>query len=225
MSPRELRSYVSQIYKLEERQTQQARREAGCSLDGFKRHKMAKVALGGDVAFTEYPFTLAAKFVENARLYAGSEELMTDPIASPLHATRAALAHLPPIQIHVGLSEVLVSENVLFATRLAAAGGVVEVHTYDQMWHVFTMYYEGCEHPRLQKLLFAYSSLNLTSAFLRQLASTKDHGQLPWKSNGIPYTLTHYEYPRGVDAAMEAYHTKDHEGVPVADVERGVNFF
>ena len=88
-------------------------------------------------------------------------------------------------------------------TGLAAAGGVVEVHTYDQMWHVFTMYYEGCEHPRLQKLLFAYSSLNLTSAFLRQLASTKDHGQLPWKSNGIPYTLTHYEYPRGVDAAME----------------------
>ena len=58
-------SYVSQIYKLEERQTQQARREAGCSLDGFKRHKMAKVALGGDVAFTEYPFTLAAKFVES----------------------------------------------------------------------------------------------------------------------------------------------------------------
>ena len=54
---------------------------------------------------------------ENARLYAGSEELMTDPIASPLHATRAALAHLPPLQIHVGLSEVLVSENVLFATR------------------------------------------------------------------------------------------------------------
>ena len=25
-------------------------------------------------------------------------------------------------------------------TGLAAAGGVVEVHTYDQMWHVFTMY-------------------------------------------------------------------------------------
>ena len=143
-------------------------------------------------------------------------------------------------------------------TGLAAAGGVVEVHTYDQMWHVFTMYCtpradasnpeqqhsgfappsqmrpltrsgrvagtradEGCEHPRLQKLLFAYSSLNLTSAFLRQLASTKDHGQLPWKSNGIPYTLTHYEYPRGVDAAMEGYHTKDHEGVPVADGDGG----
>ena len=97
----------------------------------------------------------------------------------------------------------LVSENVIFATKVAAAGGACELHTYDQMWHVFTMYWEGCVHPRLKTLLFAESSLKLTGSFLSGLAARG--GDVAWARNGAPYQLTHYEYPRGVDAALEEY--------------------
>ena len=96
------------------------------------------------------------------------------------------------------------AENVIFATKLAAAGGACELHEYDQMWHVFAMYYEGCEHPAVKRLLFAYSALNLTARFLTGLAARG--GDVGWRRNGAPFTLTHYEYPRGVDTAMEVYH-------------------
>jgi acetyl esterase/lipase len=51
------------------------------------------------------------------------------------------------LQLHIGLGEVLVAENAIFAQRLSANGGACELHMYDAMWHVFPMYYEGCEHP------------------------------------------------------------------------------
>ena len=196
---------MSQIYKLEQRTLSEEREATGCRLTSLPEHTAAKVAIGGDVAFTDYPYTLAAKFAENGRLYAGDPTLTTDPIASPTHAEASTLSRMPPLQIHIGLSEVLVAENVIFATRLAANGASCELHSYDQMWHVFPQYYEGCEHPHIQKLLFAYSALNLTASFLHQLAD--EDGLLPWTNNGIPYTLTHYEYPRGVDTAMANYHT------------------
>lgn len=196
-------SYVSQIYKLETRPVDRAHEAAGCLLHGLSSNHTAKVAIGGDVAFTDYPYTLATRFAQNGELYAGDAAMTTDPIASPTHALAETLAKMPPVQIHVGLSEVLVSENVIFATKMAAAGAACELHTYDAMWHVFSMYYEGCEHPQIQELLFAYSSLNMTAAFLQALAK----GELPWTHNGIPYTLTHYEYPRGVDTAIANYHS------------------
>ena len=40
------------------------------------------------------------------RTRGGDATMMTDPIASPAHALPAALGRLPPLQIHVGLSEV-----------------------------------------------------------------------------------------------------------------------
>ena len=132
------------------------------------------------------------------------------PIASRTpsgaNATHAAPARMPPIQIHVGRGEVLVAENAIFATRMAASGGAVELHEYDAMWHVFPMYYEGCEHPRHVPLLFAHSALTLTRTFLTRLAG---HAHLAWHPNGVPYTLTHYEFPRGVDTAMNVYEEMD----------------
>ena len=93
-------SYVSQIYKLESVKIGEAHTAAQCTLgdgvlgssgesgaDGLQGGGVAKVAVGGDVAFTDYPFTLSAKFAENGELYAGDPSLTRDPIASPTHAT------------------------------------------------------------------------------------------------------------------------------------------
>ena len=199
-------SYVSQIFKLEEAAIAPEQRQLKCSIPGLDTTGLtqARVAISGDVAFSGYPHTLATSYADNGQTYAGSAAMTRDPIANAMMASETTLANMPPLQIHVGLSEVLVSESAIFSTKMAAAGASAALHMYDQMWHVFSMYYEGCEHPKLSRLLFAESSLDLTSFFFKDLAQNGgDVGA--WQSNGVPFTLTHYEYPRGVDAAMKKY--------------------
>lgn len=197
-------SYVSQIFKKETMPTRPEHIVEHCELPGLTQHK-ARVSIGGDVAFAGYPASLSASFARNGETYVGNPALVHDPLASPMSATRAHLANMVPLQLHVGLGEVLAAENAIFATKMAEAGAACELHSYDAMWHVFSMYYEGCEHPKISKLLFAYSSLNLTASFFRRLAAA--NGQVHWQQNGAPYSWTHYEYPRGVDSAMAAYHS------------------
>ena len=67
----------------------------------------------------------------------------------------------------------------------------------------------------MAELLFAYSALNLTATFLAGLAASG--GDVGWRRNGVPFTLTHYEYPRGVDTAMEAYHELRSVARPAAE--------
>ena len=90
---------------------------------------------------------------------------------------------MPPLQIHVGLGEVLVAENAIFATRMAAAGGACELHEYDQMWHVFAMYYEGCEHPKVAELLF------VTNRYILLNTVTNRYIPLHTKGGGAPLRL------------------------------------
>jgi monoterpene epsilon-lactone hydrolase len=69
---------------------------------------------------------------------AGASYLRTqdprDPLASPLYG---GLTGLPPIQLHVGTSEVLLDDSVRYAERAYAEGVEVTVHAWEGMTHVF----------------------------------------------------------------------------------------
>jgi len=64
-----------------------------------------------------------------ARLYLGTHD-PHDPLASPVYAD---LAGLPPVRIHVGEDEVLLDDSIRYGESLEAAGGTVEVHTWEGM--------------------------------------------------------------------------------------------
>lgn len=57
-----------------------------------------------------------------------------DPLASPLYAD---LAGLPPIQLHVGTSEVLLDDTRRYAERARAVGVDATAHVWEGMTHVF----------------------------------------------------------------------------------------
>lgn len=68
-----------------------------------------------------------------ASQYAGGHPL-TDPAVSPLYGD---LGGLPPIMLHVGTEEVLLSDTLDYASRARAAGVSVEAHAWEAMPHVF----------------------------------------------------------------------------------------
>ena len=83
--PYDTPSYVSQVFKLEDVPTAREHLLEKCTIPGLDPHApLAKVSIGGDVAFPGYPHSLSASFAANGETYAGSREMMTDPIASPM---------------------------------------------------------------------------------------------------------------------------------------------
>jgi monoterpene epsilon-lactone hydrolase len=65
--------------------------------------------------------------------YAGRHD-PGDPRVSPLFAD---LAHLPPMLIHTGGNDLLLSECQSLAERVRAARGTAELRVFDRMWHDF----------------------------------------------------------------------------------------
>jgi epsilon-lactone hydrolase len=57
-----------------------------------------------------------------------------DPLASPLYG---ALAGRPPIQMHVGTSEILLDDTRRYAEKARAAGAEAVAHVWEGMTHVF----------------------------------------------------------------------------------------
>jgi acetyl esterase/lipase len=57
-----------------------------------------------------------------------------DPLASPLFGS---LASLPPIQVHVGTSEILLDDSRRFVERAQGEGVAATVHIWEGMLHVF----------------------------------------------------------------------------------------
>jgi len=57
-----------------------------------------------------------------------------DPLVSPLYGN---LAGLPPIQLHVGTSEILLDDARRYADRARAAGVDATIHVWEGMTHVF----------------------------------------------------------------------------------------
>jgi acetyl esterase/lipase len=70
---------------------------------------------------------------QHAKAYAGGLDL-ADPRVSPVFAN---LAGLPPALIQCGDEELFFSEGTMLASRLEAAGTVVELQVYEGMWHDF----------------------------------------------------------------------------------------
>ena len=58
----------------------------------------------------------------------------SDPRASVLNGS---LQGLPPVQIHVGTSEILLDDSVRYAQRAQAEGARVTLHVWEGMPHVF----------------------------------------------------------------------------------------
>jgi monoterpene epsilon-lactone hydrolase len=72
-----------------------------------------------------------------ASVYLGSQD-PSDPRASPLFGSHLGM---PPILIHVGGDEVLLSDALAVAERAAIAGGEVSLKVWAEMIHIFPWYF------------------------------------------------------------------------------------
>ena len=81
----------------------------------------------------EDPMLTRDMLAANAALYL-NHQASTLAQASPLYAN---LLGLPPLQIHVGTSEILLDDSVRYAERAREAGVAVTMHTWQGMPHVF----------------------------------------------------------------------------------------
>lgn len=71
------------------------------------------------------------------RYYCPDESMWRDPLISPVFAN---VAGLPPMLIHVGDDEILLSDSTRLAEKLKAEGIEVELEIWPHMWHVFQMF-------------------------------------------------------------------------------------
>ena len=77
---------------------------------------------------------LTGAVLESARaMYLGTGDAK-DPLASPLYGE---MQGLPPIQLHVGTSEILLDDTLRYAELARAAGVAVTTHVWEGMPHVF----------------------------------------------------------------------------------------
>jgi acetyl esterase/lipase len=74
-----------------------------------------------------------------ARNYLGGADA-ADTLASPLFASAAELAALPPLLLQVGERETVVSDSEEFARKAAAAGARAELQVWPGMIHVFQQF-------------------------------------------------------------------------------------
>ena len=79
------------------------------------------------------PLVTPSQTRHTASLYVG-DRARDDPLLRP---TQSSLAGLPPLWIHVGEHEVLLSDAQRLAARAAEDGVDVEVKVWPGMWHVF----------------------------------------------------------------------------------------
>ena len=88
-----------------------------------------------------------------ARNYLGREADPRDPLASPLHASPAQLAALPPLLLQVGDRETVLSDSQDFAQRVREAGGQAQCEAWSGMVHVFQQF--PSELPQAREALSA----------------------------------------------------------------------
>jgi monoterpene epsilon-lactone hydrolase len=78
-----------------------------------------------------------------------------DPLASPLYGS---LAGLPPLQIHVGMDEILLDDARRYFERARAAKVDAALHVWEGMPHVFP--------STVGKIIAADQALDAIAAFL-----------------------------------------------------------
>ena len=169
-----------------------------------KRLIRGKVFHGGDIAFKDEPEKAVADSLENALEYLGSHELLDDPIASPFNAGPELLRGLPPLLFVVASNELITGDTVISAQRAAGAGVDVILDVYDNMWHDFPMYSDGCGSG--EPLWSAQRALRRTGRFLRDVAAT---GLSPCRTAttrapGLPVTSFYIQGTQAGDNLKEA---------------------
>jgi monoterpene epsilon-lactone hydrolase len=85
-----------------------------------------------------------------------------DPLASPLYASDAALAALPPVLVQVGTREALLDDARRFAVRARAAGCAVELVEHAGVVHMWLV--------MAPKLPESIEAVELAAAFLARVA-------------------------------------------------------
>ena len=117
------------------------------------------LALTGDSisARASHDPLLTADALEAARnLYLGSTDAH-DPRASPLYGD---MTNLPPVMLHVGEDEILLDDSRRYADSMKGSDGIVEIHVWRGMVHVFP--------ANVSLLRAARSALDMSGGFLRQ---------------------------------------------------------
>lgn len=102
------------------------------------------------------PLTSQEGLQEAAGYYLGDRD-PRDPLASPLYAE---LRGLPPMLIHVGDHEVLLSDATRLAEKARQAGVEVQIDVWDEMWH--------CWHAWSEDLPEARDALAQMAQFIRR---------------------------------------------------------
>jgi len=75
----------------------------------------------------------AQNLAKSAAIYLGNTD-PCDPLASPIYAD---LSGLPPLLIHVGSDEILLSDSTVLAEKARAAGVDVTLEVWERMQHVW----------------------------------------------------------------------------------------
>ena len=84
------------------------------------------------------PFTSAEALERASAWYAAArtgQRRWCSPLFAQLHG-------LPPLVLHVGNDEILLSDSQRVAEKVRQQGGGVELCIWEGMWHVWTMYAE-----------------------------------------------------------------------------------
>lgn len=114
----------------------------------------------------------------------------SDPVASPIFAQ---LHGLPPLLIHVGDLEILLSDAVDLAAKARAAGVEVRLTVWEGMWHVFAAW--AAHVPEAQE------SLTEVGTFVRSMTAGRSAHQpahsitLQRVSTTLPYVAQYRESP------------------------------
>jgi epsilon-lactone hydrolase len=91
------------------------------------------------------PVLHAKRSARNARAYASGRDLR-DPAVSPLFAD---LAGLPPIHLQGAADDYLRSDSDRLAEAVEAAGGIVDYHRFEGVWHDFQVLGELLAEARI----------------------------------------------------------------------------
>lgn len=75
-----------------------------------------------------------------ARARLGREVDPLDPLASPVHASLAALTLLPPLLVQVGEREIVRSDAADLVSRVQAAGGTAQLQVAPGLFHVYQQF-------------------------------------------------------------------------------------
>jgi acetyl esterase/lipase len=92
-----------------------------CSRASYTTHRARDPLLDPDTVKT-----MVAHYCQNSNPHF--------PLLSPLYGN---LARLPPLLLHVGTEELLLSDTLEFAERARGAGAVVQLDVWPAMWHVW----------------------------------------------------------------------------------------